>query len=54
MAGPGVAYYGLEDLLCIYQKDNGYMDFLEGNISVEDYASVIAGKNCIRERGIKW
>jgi len=53
MAGPGVAYYGLEDLLCIYQKDNGYMDFLEGNISVEDYASVIAGKNCIRERGIK-
>ena len=48
-----VAHYGLEDLLCIYQKDNRYMEFLEGNINVEDYASAIAGKNCIRERGIR-
>ena len=47
-----VAHYGLEDLLCIYQKDNRYVEFLEGNISVEDYASIMMGKNCIRERGI--
>lgn len=47
-----VVHYGLEDLLCIYQKDNRYMEFLEGNISAEDYASAIMGKNCIRERGI--
>jgi hypothetical protein len=48
-----VAHYGLEDLLCIYQKDNRYLEFLECNIKVVDYASTIAGKNCIKERGIK-
>jgi len=47
-----VAHYGLEDLLCIYQKDDRFVDFLEGKISVEDYASIVMGKNCIRERGI--
>jgi len=47
-----VVHYGLEDLLCIYQKDNRYMEFLEGNISAEDYTSAIMGKNCIKERGI--
>jgi len=48
-----VAHYGLEDLLCIYQKDNRYLEFLDGNIGFEDYASAIAGKKCIKERGIK-
>ena len=47
-----VAHFGLEDLLCIYQKDNRYMEFLEGQIIVEDYAFSMMGRNCIRERGV--
>lgn len=47
-----VAYYGIEDLLCIYQKDKRFKKFLECTISVEDFTSYLLNKKCIRERGV--
>lgn len=47
-----VAYFGVEDLLCIYQKDKRYEKFLKGRLSVRDYGSVLLDKNCTRERGV--
>jgi len=47
-----IAYFGIEDLLCIYQKDRRYKEFLECKISVEHYSSYLLNKKCIIERGI--
>lgn len=47
-----VAYYGFEDLLCIYQKDKRYKKFLECKISVEQFFLYLLNKKCIKERGI--
>lgn len=47
-----VAYFGLEDLLCIYQKNKEYEEFLNCVITVENYASWLLDQNCIKERGI--
>lgn len=47
-----IVHYGLEDLLCIFQKDSRYIGFLEGNISVEEFGNNIIGEKCLRERGI--
>ena len=47
-----VVYFGVEDLLCIYQKDNRYEKFLKDHLSVQDYGSILLDRSCIRERGV--
>jgi len=47
-----LAYFGIEDLLCIYQKDKRFKDFLECSISVEKYASYMLDRKCVLERGV--
>lgn len=47
-----VAHFGIEDLLCIYQKDKRYEKFLKGRLSVQEYGSFLLKKSCIRERGV--
>jgi len=47
-----VVYFGVEDLLCIYQKDSRYKEFLREGLSVREYGSILLGKNCLRERGV--
>jgi hypothetical protein len=47
-----IAHYGVEDLLCIYQKKGNYLDFLDGNEFDVSFAEALLGENCVRERGI--
>jgi len=47
-----IVHYGVEDLLCIYQKKGNYLDFLDGNEFDVYFAEDLLGKNCFRERGI--
>ena len=44
--------YGVEYLLCIYQKKGNYIDFLDENEFDVSFAEDLLGKNCVRERGI--
>jgi len=47
-----IVHFGVEDLLCIYQKKRGYLDFLNGDKFDVNFAEDLLGENCVRERGI--
>jgi len=47
-----ILHFGIEDLLCIYQKHKQYDEFLECKISVTDFGSYLLDKRCTRERGV--
>ena len=47
-----VLHFGVEDLLCIYQKNNRYNEFLKCKISVSDFGLTLLNMSCTRERGV--
>lgn len=47
-----VLHFGVEDLLCIYQKNNRYNEFLNCKISIVEFGSSLLNKSCMRERGV--
>ena len=47
-----IVHYGLEDLLCIYQKQSDYENFLDAVTFDKGFTKRVLGNNCVRERGI--
>ena len=47
-----VVHFGIEDLLCINQKNKQYKEFLNGKISLQKYGLEMMGLNCVKESGV--